>query len=166
MRKVGKSILNAIFIAPIGCTTQSAGPPVPDNVSLIQLLTFPQRYTGTVVSVAGFLTELGDELYLTEEHRSLVDGASAIHVSIAYKDDEISDTTVFATGCENQYARVDGRFVKHYDGSYGIIDVFEIAEPRQFPGPGPGRLSCWRNAEADPFLKERDDWLRRHRTNH
>ena len=151
MNSSAKLILVVSVVTQYGCAMPTAAVVVPDNVSLIQLLVNPDQYKGKVISVAGFLSAFGNELYLTENHYQLVDGASSIGVGIAYGDEDVSRSTYLATGCENQYVRVDGTFGEFGWAGYAITYVYQIYEQRDLPAPGPPRVLCWENTGENPF---------------
>jgi hypothetical protein len=133
-----------------GCVINAADQAQPQNVSLVQLLASPNNYQGKYVSVAGFLDEYGYQLFLTKDHRLIEDSSSAVFVGIKYKEGERQEATEMATGCENEYVRISGRFASIGYGYYAVYDVFRIAKSKNKPGPGPTWLGCWENSAADP----------------
>ena len=98
MAHPGYLIALATVCISLGCASEPVPQLVPDNVSMVQIITSPDEYVGEVISVSGFLTDHGDMLFLSSDHYQLMDIASMIYVRIAYKEeDKVSGSTRYST---------------------------------------------------------------------
>jgi hypothetical protein len=149
----------AILVCSIGDATET--PVLRDavNVSLVQILTNPEQYSGKVVTTAGFLSEFGNHLFLSRELRALDDFASGIHVCNDCDVEEISKVSRALTGGENRYARLTGLLKLRSDGTAVLISVYQIVGLRNYLEPGPPNPSriCWTNPAAIPPDEESEN---------
>jgi len=149
----------AVVLFMLGsCAGTPEKPETPLLVSMVKLLVSPEEFENQYISVAGFLSKRGTRLYLSEEHLGVLDVSSSIHVRIAYRDSDKSESGVAQTGCEHQFLRISGFFKrvqsdKHSEYFYGhiLVDVYSLAQIKDERKPGPTRLSCWYNPAANPF---------------
>lgn len=123
----------AMFLVPSSAGSEEKRDPG-FYVSLLQLLTNPDRFAGQVVIVTGYLDYVGHpRLYLTRDHALVMDHQTSIMVSY------ITDVTQDA--CMKHYVRVKGTFKRLDEYSYGLIDVESIRDQEKFK-------TCWRALDA------------------
>lgn len=89
--------------------------------SVIDLLTFPERYEGRVIRIKGFLdTSSGINLFFTRDHAQIRDFESSIQVS----DDE--ELCIVQSLCGGQYVELVGTFVGRNKIEHSIVEVSRI----------------------------------------
>jgi len=141
-------ILTAILFAPLSLWADK--PPESGAtyyVSLAKVIVEPKSFVGYNISVVGFLSNTGDVLYLTEDHARARDIATAVYISVAYRDSDISAHGIPSTGCESKFVRVFGRFDQSDGGEFSIRSVHKI---QTFDRGGDLKLAqdCWSNPAA------------------
>lgn len=158
MRLSGNLGLAAILLLLGSCAHTPEKPETPRLVSMIKLIISPGEFENQYISVAGFLSERDYRLYLSEEHLGVLDASSSVHVRIAYRESDTSGSGDAETGCEHQFLRVTGLFkrVEHEESSeflnnHALVDVYSLGRIKDEREPGPTRVSCWYNPDANPF---------------
>ena len=101
---------------------QTALPHEAERVSLVSLLTVPERYYGKFVSVMGYFAG-GPEfaLYLTSRHSRNIDYKSSIGVL-----DLTDEAEITSSACIEQFARVEGNFIRTQDHRRMIVYVTQV----------------------------------------
>ena len=118
-------------------------------VSLAKVIVEPQSFVGYNISIVGFLSDTGDVLYLTEDHAHARDIATAVYISVAYRDSDISAHGIPSTGCESKFVRIFGTFDQSSNGEFSVRSVHKI---QTFDRGGDLKLTraCWSNPAAAP----------------
>lgn len=76
-------------------------------VSLTQLLTTPEKFLNKRVSVHGYYAAtLGDWLYLSEQHKTIADYASAINIL-----DDSDEGELASSECDQSWVKINGYFL-------------------------------------------------------
>lgn len=76
-------------------------------VSLTQLLTTPEKFLNKRISVNGYYAAtLGDWLYLSDQHKTIADYASAINILDDSDEGELANS-----GCNQSWVKIDGYFL-------------------------------------------------------
>ena len=76
-------------------------------VSLTQLLTTPEKFLNKRVSVNGYYAStLGDWLYLSDQHKTIADYASAINILDDSDEGELANSD-----CNQSWVKIDGYFL-------------------------------------------------------
>lgn len=104
---------------------------------MVELIAFSDRFDGSVVGVVGYLDPLASDLYRTEDHARLGDGASAVHIAAAAKRDLI------LSSCAGSYVVLIGYFAR-INGLFGFTRVDSVAVFL----PDRGLTDCWKSAEV------------------
>lgn len=122
------AVLFAALIFSSPCIADTSAKPV----SLIELLTFPDRYVGDVIVVKGYLdVHAGLQLFLTKEHAEMRDYVSSIIIS------DTDNGDIVKSKCIGSYAEVKGTV----DLQMGIVlilsNVTKIINPST-------AVTCWR----------------------
>ena len=158
MRRLANLGFAAVLFLLGSCAEAPDKPETPLLVSMVKLIMSPEDFENQYISVAGFLSKRGSRLYLSEEHLGVLDESSSIHVRIAYRDSDISELGDAETGCEHQFLRVTGFFRRvepkeheRYFGRHELVDVYSLARIKDERKPGPTRVSCWCNPDANPY---------------
>ena len=95
-------------------------------VSLINLLTDPQRYIDDRVVVKGYLEDYhGLTLFLTKEHADAGDHLSAVHVS-----DPTYEGVLTQSSCVGSFAEVRGTF-RLYQAIPLLVDVVRVRKTHE-----------------------------------
>lgn len=92
------------------------------SVSLLDLLTKPEKFEGHAVYVMGFLKFSGElRIYLTRDHAEISDRRSSIVVV-----DTTDDASLTRSKCASNYVDVTGEFKKFPDGMFGLIGIRKV----------------------------------------
>ena len=158
MRRLAILGLAVILFLLGSCSETPEKSETPLLVSMVKLLVSPEEFENQYISVAGFLSKRDTRLYLSEEHLGVLDVSSSIHVRIAYRDSDKSESGFAQTGCEHQFLRITGFFRRvqseersKYFYGHALVDVYSLARIKDERKPGPTRVSCWYNPDANPF---------------
>jgi hypothetical protein len=118
-------------------------------VSLVNLIASPERYVGHNVSATGYLSATSDYLFLTRDHAELGDSATGVKLSILFRESDVSEHGVAATGCESRFVRVWGRFEGKDLLDFGIYNVSTIVALGKL-GDRDVPQVCWSNRNSSP----------------
>jgi hypothetical protein len=103
----------------------------PAMVSIVHLLTSPERYVNQRIAVTGYFGR-DRRLFMTEDHAKISDTLSSIGVS------DTDEGDLWRSSCLESYMRIAGKFVQMEPTpySYGIVQVEEVYDPVK-------REICW-----------------------
>lgn len=114
-----KNLLGTVLaLSVLGCSTFPASAEKFDleafyngasvhTVSLTQLLTTPEKFLNKRVSVNGYYAAtLGDWLYLSDQHKTIADYASAINILDDSDEGELANSD-----CNQSWVKIDGYFL-------------------------------------------------------
>jgi len=111
-------------------------------VSIVELMTSPDRYIGKSIEVTGYLPDpeqSGHALFLSKEHAELGDSSSSVWLSDFYTSDGVG----LYESCMGRFVTVQGFF-----GKYADQPAF-LKITRVFHKPIDGTFSaCWSSDEA------------------
>jgi len=102
-------------------------------VSMVQLLSTPDRFEGKQVRVRGFLeSKMGLKLYLTKDHAIARDYPSSLMVS-----DDTPGGSLTLSDCSDHYVQVTGKFDRLEGVRWAIVRVDEVLRTDTIE-------SCWK----------------------
>ena len=145
----------SLFVILIALQSSCAVNPAdsdPDSmyyVSLARVIVEPEPFVGYNITVVGFLSEMGDILFLSEDHARAVDIATAVYVNIEYQASDEGVGGISSTGCEWRFVRVFGHFTRLNNGEYFIKSVYKILATDPDVNLGIP-YECWSNPAAAP----------------
>ncbi len=112
--------------------------------SMVNLIASPDSYSGSLVSVSGYLSSRpGFDLYLSKDHALMRDSASSISVeNLDFRDSVLSEY------CGGYYATVEGRVLKDAKRPSSEIYSFAIVDLSRVLILDDGNLrECWPDDE-------------------
>jgi hypothetical protein len=88
------------------------------KVSIVELITHPERHENSVIHVSGYLGKLAAHLYLTKDLADMGDTPSAIRIVAPERE------WLIESQCAGSYADLEGLFSKSSSGLFGLTKIF------------------------------------------
>jgi hypothetical protein len=127
-------LFSVLYLTACSARPSNAEEPADVVVSMVGLLTNPEKAEGQVVQVAGYLQhDAGLQLYLTRDHAEIADAMSSIRV-------QMPDASI--VHCAGAYAIVVGRFGRSEFGGFEILETWRVSRFE------PELKRCW--TRSDP----------------